>query len=515
MFDAISYCKGGAVIRMVHAVVGEAAFKTGLRSYMETFKYGNATTDDLWAAWEASSGQPVKSLMGLWTKQMGFPLLELVSLEGAKPDGSVTLQLKQRWFVADGSAVAPSEAKTWSVPLFAQTSASGGVVSDMEIMTSASHALSLPAAPPGGGGGGPVTWVKLNAGQHVPLRVKYPDSMMPALCAAVRQKHFSATDRIGLLSDHSALCRAGELDPVRYLELLAAYVDEDDATVLGMLLERLLGLQSLFKNAPELASAYCAFAYSLVSPQIAKLGWDPSPADGHLTRKLRGEVVAALPALCATDPAVVAEARRRYEAYVNDPDPAKAKSKADLPSEIAAPVLKIVQANGGATEFDALQSLFRSLELNDDKKQALLALGYAPTDELRVKGLEFAVSGEVKTQDFFYLMLTMHRASASGTDATWKHFTENLPKYKKMLNSASGSLTDAVISGACSSFATKEKADEVQAFFDAHKADFDKNQRKIQQTLEAIRTNAAYLERFTAGGALSWLQAYKPPVPVA
>ena len=177
-------------------------------------------------------------------------------------------------------------------------------------------------------------------------------------------------------------------------------------------------------------------------------------------------------------------------------------------------MLKIVQANGGAPEFDALQSLFLSLELNDDKKQALLALGYAPTDELRVKGLEFAVSGEVKTQDFFYLMLTMHRASARGTDATWKHFTENLPTYKKMLNSASGSLTDAVISGACSSFATKEKADEVQAFFEAHKADFDKNQRKIQQTLEAIRTNAAYLERFTAGGALSWLQAYKAPVPV-
>ena len=63
--------------------------------------------------------------------------------------------------------------------------------------------------------------------------------------------------------------------------------------------------------------------------------------------------------------------------------------------------------------------------------------------------------------------------------------------------------------------ATRRARDEVQAFFDAHKADFDKNQRKIQQTLEAIRTNAAYLERFTAGGALSWLQAYKAPVPVA
>ena len=58
-FDAISYCKGGCVIRMVHAVVGDAAFAAGLREYMATFKYGNARADDLWAAWEEASGQPV------------------------------------------------------------------------------------------------------------------------------------------------------------------------------------------------------------------------------------------------------------------------------------------------------------------------------------------------------------------------------------------------------------------------------------------------------------------------
>ena len=38
---------------------------------------------------------------------------------------------------------------------------------------------------------------------------------VPALAAAVRAKRLPATDRIGLLSDHSALARAGKLDPVR------------------------------------------------------------------------------------------------------------------------------------------------------------------------------------------------------------------------------------------------------------------------------------------------------------
>lgn len=39
VFDAISYCKGGAIVRMAHAVVGEAAFLAGLQAYMGQFKY--------------------------------------------------------------------------------------------------------------------------------------------------------------------------------------------------------------------------------------------------------------------------------------------------------------------------------------------------------------------------------------------------------------------------------------------------------------------------------------------
>ena len=47
--------------------------------------------------------------------------------------------------------------------------------------------------------------MKLNLGQHVPLRVKYPDAMISPLCAAIAAKAFPAADRIGLLSDQAAL----------------------------------------------------------------------------------------------------------------------------------------------------------------------------------------------------------------------------------------------------------------------------------------------------------------------
>ena len=67
VFDAISYCKGGAVIRMIHAVVGEEPFYSGLQAYMAQFKYGNARTNDLWAAWEKASGKPIGTIITLQT----------------------------------------------------------------------------------------------------------------------------------------------------------------------------------------------------------------------------------------------------------------------------------------------------------------------------------------------------------------------------------------------------------------------------------------------------------------
>ena len=44
IFDAISYSKGAAVIRMLHDYLGEHDFKAGLNSYLNAFKYKNGRT---------------------------------------------------------------------------------------------------------------------------------------------------------------------------------------------------------------------------------------------------------------------------------------------------------------------------------------------------------------------------------------------------------------------------------------------------------------------------------------
>ncbi|MXX53810.1 MAG: M1 family peptidase, partial [Dehalococcoidia bacterium] len=76
LFDAISYSKGGSVLRMLEHYLCEDDFREGLRLYIQRHQYANARTRDLWNALGEASGQPVAEIMDSWTSQTGYPVLE-------------------------------------------------------------------------------------------------------------------------------------------------------------------------------------------------------------------------------------------------------------------------------------------------------------------------------------------------------------------------------------------------------------------------------------------------------
>uniref|UniRef100_T1DNX8 Aminopeptidase n=1 Tax=Crotalus horridus TaxID=35024 RepID=T1DNX8_CROHD len=88
VFDSISYSKGASVIRMLSEFLTEAVFREGLRTYFETYKYGNTVCDDLWEQLQkavnknVSLPSTVKTIMDRWTLQMGFPVLTVDTSTG-------------------------------------------------------------------------------------------------------------------------------------------------------------------------------------------------------------------------------------------------------------------------------------------------------------------------------------------------------------------------------------------------------------------------------------------------
>ncbi len=86
-FDAITYEKGGAVLRMIEGFLREDRFREGIRLYMRRHREGNATADDLWGALGEASGQPIVELANGWIRQIGYPLVALANApaSGGKP----------------------------------------------------------------------------------------------------------------------------------------------------------------------------------------------------------------------------------------------------------------------------------------------------------------------------------------------------------------------------------------------------------------------------------------------
>ena len=301
-------------------------------------------------------------------------------------------------------------------------------------------------------------------------------------------------DRIGLLADAAALSKAGKIPPTAYLETLAAYKNEtNDAVVSTLLVE----LQFLYKTIARgsdkeellLQEGLEKLGQSLIQPHLDRLGWDPKDTDAHLARKLRGEVISALPTFYSKDKTVLQEAQRRFEQFVQHHE--------GLPSEYQSAVYKLVFANSEEPEhlYDTvLLPLYEKLELNEEKKAVLIGLGAAPTFKLRKTVLDLALSDAVKLQDFFYVALSVHGASVHGRDASWAHFQTHFDKYLSKVGDSGSSILDASIQGACSGFASLKAADAITSFFATHP--LPRNRRKIDQTVEAVRTNAQYVSAF-------------------
>jgi hypothetical protein len=75
-FDTITYGKGGHVVSMIAAFMGDTKFRDGVRGYMAKHKYGNASTADFFGAMADAAGDPrILPAMQSFTDQQGVPLV--------------------------------------------------------------------------------------------------------------------------------------------------------------------------------------------------------------------------------------------------------------------------------------------------------------------------------------------------------------------------------------------------------------------------------------------------------
>ncbi|MCX8498058.1 MAG: M1 family metallopeptidase, partial [Caulobacteraceae bacterium] len=284
-FDAITYQKGQAVIRMVEDYAGDAAFREAVRAYMRTHAYGNTVTQDLWSAVETAANKPIMAIADDFVRQPGVPLITLESAVCNK--GQTTITLRQGRFGLDEASKVSG---AWRVPVRVAVLGQAGT---QTVLTSGKPVTKAVIA-----GCGPI---KLNAGQAGYFRSNYAPGPKAGLIA--RFDDLEASDQLGLLNDGFALTQGGYAPIGVYLDLSSRVGASSDPTVMERAQAVLGRLNDLFVGSSRQAGM-AAYGRSVLNPVLAKIGWRPASGESPRVGLLRLSLISALGRF--DDPAVVA-----------------------------------------------------------------------------------------------------------------------------------------------------------------------------------------------------------------
>ena len=298
LFDpAIVYAKGGRLLVMVRKLIGEEAFRAGLKSYFEKFAYKNTVGNDLWQELESASGQPVVNLMNAWISQPGLPVVSVSNSHDA------AILSQERFFIGEHQ---PSDA-LWPIPLFANQPLDVKILNQKETTVSIEKPLQL------------------NCGLSAHFITKYDESTREYLLKNITE--LPTLDKICILQDTTILARAGFENSASLLPLALSLKTETNEKVFGMATGALTELRKFVDDNDAARDSLKKISGEFARATFEELDWDEKAGESDDDRERRTTALSLM--MYSEDEEVLNEAKTRFDNNKLE----------DLPTEIRALII--------------------------------------------------------------------------------------------------------------------------------------------------------------------------------
>ncbi|MEM0139920.1 MAG: M1 family metallopeptidase [Ferroplasma sp.] len=204
IFDEISYGKGGSILRMIHAFVGDEVFRDGLRLYLKNYSYKNASGADLWEYISRVSDMPVRKVMESFIQNIGYPVVdaELVNDE---------INLNQSRFLLNGK----TQHVQWKIPLTIK------YMDRVESLLFEDESMKIEYTG---------KLLKLNNDETGFYRVSYSDNFYGLIIKNL--KYLSNKDIFGIINDLYAFLLSGKINLNDYLERIKPLMELNDTLII-------------------------------------------------------------------------------------------------------------------------------------------------------------------------------------------------------------------------------------------------------------------------------------------
>jgi aminopeptidase N len=387
IFDpSIVYAKGGRLLRMLQAYVGDEAMREGLKTYFERHAYTNTQADDLWAALSESSGKDIASFMHAWMTQPGYPIVS-----AAKSGDTITLK-QQQFFIGPHK----TKGRSWPIPLHGASSSIPETLQSKELDFEYTDTAPF----------------RINNRGTAHFITQYDDSLRAAIIAELGS--LSSVDKLNFLHEQLLIAKSGRQSYATIIPLLSFFKDETNESVWSIVSLAINEVKRFIVPDSEEEKKLKQLVADTIAHQYERLGWDKKSSDDENDIQLRSLIIAL--ALYAELPEAIEEATKRY----------KTASFEELEPELRTTILaNAVRRTVDKNAVDSLIELYPKIansELRDDICAALTSTRDLATIK-RLAGY-LKDTSFVRVQDFSHWFVWLLR-NYYGREFMWQWTRDN------------------------------------------------------------------------------------------
>jgi len=487
MFDDVSYAKGASVLLMLSAVMGFPTtnhLQDGLHAYLTTHAYGNAVSDDLWRSLQGSApddlGIDISTLMHGWTKQVGYPLLQ-VHYDSANP-GQVAVT-QSRFLLLPYERQDPELRDTqsqyrWDV-FIAWTDQTGLDKDKMILFKRDQQSVTLTFDTRG-----PLDYVYLNKGRSGFYRVSYPDRMWASLAETLREEEppFNNADLVGIIDDVWTLSATGHTNYSKAFDIVS-FLSENymESTPWSSALGAFSSVHSRLSTKDTTKALFERYIVEslIANNTAASIPW--TPKTDHKLQLLQASLVSALVAY-GHEPSRL-EAQRLWDNLLINGE--------EIDVNLRPAIYRVGIESGGQSAWDWLWNRYKASIDASERKRILRALCYA-TDETILEELlrRSMLPNEIKTQDQERVIVYVS-LNPRGQSMAWRFVQDNYPELFQRFGSSSFTFSE-LITYVVGGMQSAEAKKEAQEFF--KDKPLGTAERALKQSLELIDTHIYWLE---------------------
>ncbi|XP_056454635.1 aminopeptidase N-like isoform X2 [Gadus chalcogrammus] len=480
-FDAISYSKGAAVLRMLSDLLSEKVFVQGLSSYLNHFAHGNTVGTDLWEHLQkvvklngVVLPGTVQDIMNRWVLQMGFPVVTV--------DTTTGIVSQEHFLLSPAPNLTSPYNYEWLIPI--RWMKLSGLQKDLWwLMNSTEVNMDMKTAGD--------EWVLANIDVTGYYRVHYDRGNWEKLIGQLKADHqaIPLINRAQLVDDAFNLARATIVPSTHALQTTVYLSAEREYIPWQSALDN-MQYYYLMLDRTDVYGPMQDYMRSLVTPLYlhfnATSGWTNVP-EGHTDKYNQ---VNALSLACSTG---LKECQNLTTSLFRQwMDNATHNT---IHPNLRLTVYCSAVAAGGAAEWEFGWEQFKYATLASDASRLLSALTCTMNKTLLERFLSYTLQPVMIRKQDATTVITSIASNREGQDLAWGFVRDNWNYIYTQYGVGSFNFA-ALISGVTTRFSTAEELQQLVEFKQKHSATgFGSAELALNQALERTQANILWLQQ--------------------